>query len=45
MLGVAAGLIWSAVAPRALLEEIGHGEAELVNAESNAFILADAWFC
>jgi len=45
VLGVAAGLIWSAVAPRALLEEIGHGEAELVNAESNAFILADVWFC
>ena len=45
MLGLAAGLIWSAVAPRALLEEIGHGEAELVNAESNAFILADVWFC
>jgi len=45
VLGVAAGLIWSAVAPRALLEEVGRGEAELVNAESNAFILADAWFC
>ncbi len=45
MLGVAAGLIWAAVAPRALLQEVGHGEAQLVNAESNAFILADAWFC
>jgi hypothetical protein len=45
VLGVAAGLIWAAVAPRALLQEVGHGEAELVNAESNAFILADAWFC
>jgi len=45
VLGVAAGLIWSVVAPRALLEEVGHGEAELVNTESNAFILADAWFC
>lgn len=45
MLGVAAGLLWAAVAPRALLQEIGHGEAQLANAESNAFILADAWFC
>ena len=45
MLGVAAGLIWAAVAPRALLQEVGHGEAQLVNAESTAFILADAWFC
>jgi hypothetical protein len=45
VLGVVAGLIWAAVAPRALLQEVGHGEAELINAESNAFILADAWFC
>ena len=45
VLGVAAGLIWAAVAPRALLQEVGHGEAQLVNAESTAFILADAWFC
>ena len=45
VLGVAAGLIWAAVAPRALLQQVGPGEAELVNAESNAFIVADAWFC
>ena len=45
MLGVAAGLIWAAVAPRALLQAVGPGEAQLVNAESSAFILADAWFC
>ena len=45
VLGVAAGLIWAAVAPRALLQEVGHGEAQLVNAENSAFILADAWFC
>jgi hypothetical protein len=32
------------VAPRPLLQEIAHGEAELVNAESSAFIIADAWF-
>ena len=45
VLGVAAGLIWATVAPRALLQEVGHGEAQLVNAESTAYILADAWFC
>jgi hypothetical protein len=45
LLGVVAGLIWAAVAPRALLQEVGHGEAQLVNAETSAFIVADAWFC
>jgi len=45
VLGAAAGLIWAAVAPRAVLQEIGPGEAQLVNAESHAFIVADAWFC
>jgi hypothetical protein len=39
-----AGLIWAVVAPRPLLQEIARGEAELVNAESTAFIVADAWF-
>ena len=45
MLGVVAGLIWAAVAPRALLQEVGSGEAQVVNAETSAFFLADAWFC
>jgi hypothetical protein len=44
VLGIVAGLIWAAVAPRPLLQEIAHGEAELVNAETTAFIVADAWF-
>ncbi len=39
-----AGLIWAAVAPRPLLQEIASGEAELVNAETTAYIVADAWF-
>src|SRR6516165_3431113 len=43
--GVGAGPIWAEVGARALLQEVGHGEAQLVNAESTAFILADAWFC
>jgi hypothetical protein len=45
VLGLAAGLAWAAVAPRALLQEVGPGEAQLVNPEGTAFIVADAWFC
>jgi hypothetical protein len=45
VLGVLAGLIWAVVAPRALLQEVGHGEAQVVNSESSAFIAADGWFC
>jgi hypothetical protein len=32
------------VAPLPLLQEIASGEAQLVNAETSAFIAADAWF-
>ena len=39
-----AGLIWAAVAPRPLLQEVVSGEAQLMNAETTAFIVADAWF-
>jgi hypothetical protein len=45
LLGVVAGLIWAAVAPRAVFQEVARGEAQLVNAESSAFIVADVWFC
>ena len=45
LIGLLAGLIWGEVAPRALLQEIGSGTAQLVNAETAAFIAADAWFC
>ena len=45
LLGLPAGYIWGEVAPRALLQEIGTGTAQLVNAETSAFIVADAWFC
>jgi hypothetical protein len=44
-LGLLAGLVWAAVAPRPLLREVGPGEAQLVSPESSAFITADAWFC
>jgi hypothetical protein len=45
VLGLLGGLLWGEVAPRALLQEVGTGEAEIVNAETHAFIGADAWFC
>ena len=45
VLGLLGGLIWSEVAPRALLLEISAGTAQVVNAETRAFIGADAWFC
>lgn len=45
VLGLAGGLIWGEFAPRALLEEIGSGTAQLVNAETTAYIGADVWFC
>jgi hypothetical protein len=45
VLGIAAGLVWAAIAPRPLLQEIARGEAQVVNAETSAFIVADAWFC
>jgi hypothetical protein len=44
LLGVAAGFTWAAVAPRALVEVIGRGSADVVNPETSAFIAAEAWF-
>jgi hypothetical protein len=45
VLGAVAGLIWAAVTPRPLFQEVSPQAAQLVNAESSAFIVADAWFC
>jgi hypothetical protein len=44
-LGLLAGLIWAAVAPRPLLVITAPGEAALVNVETTAFIAADVAFC
>jgi hypothetical protein len=44
-LGVLAGLLWAAVAPRPLLVVTSPGAAALVNTETSAFIAADAAFC
>ena len=43
--GLLGGLIWSAVAPRAAYVVITRGSADVVNAETTAFIAADAWYC
>jgi fermentation-respiration switch protein FrsA (DUF1100 family) len=45
VLGLCAGLIWSAVAPRALLVVQSRGVAYVLNDETSVFIVADAWFC
>ena len=44
LLGVAAGFIWSALAPRPLLVVTARGSADVVNPETTAFIVAAAWF-
>ena len=43
--GLVGGLIWNAVAPRAAYVVISRGSADVVNAETTAFIAADAWYC
>jgi hypothetical protein len=45
LLGLAAGYLWSLIAPRAALVVITPGSAGLVQVETNAFIVADATFC
>ena len=45
VLGLAGGLIWGEFAPRALLQEVSRGTAEVVNVETRAFFGADVWFC
>lgn len=44
VLGGILGLLWGEVAPRALLQQVAAGEATIVNSETRAFIVADAWF-
>lgn len=45
VLGLLGGLIWGEFAPRATLQEVGAGTAQVVNAETRAFFGADVWFC
>ena len=44
ILGIPAGYIWALIAPRALARVVRRGAANVVNAETTAFIAADAWF-
>jgi hypothetical protein len=44
LLGVVAGFIWAAAAPRALVEVVSRGSADVVNPETSAFIAAEGWF-
>jgi hypothetical protein len=44
LLGLAGGLIWSAVAPQAVFQVQGPGVAYVVNPETTAFIAADGYF-
>lgn len=44
LLGLLAGLLWKAVAPRAVVVVIVPGSYGLLNPETSAFIVADAWF-
>jgi hypothetical protein len=45
LLGVAAGFLWAAVAPRPHLVMTGPGAAQVTSAESSAFIGGDGWYC
>lgn len=44
LVGVAAGFLWAAVSPRAVLEVTAPGQASLVQAETSAYIAADGLF-
>ncbi len=43
--GLAAGIAWALLAPRPLYQLAGGGVAYVVNPETSAFIVADAWYC
>ena len=45
ILGLAGGLAWAALAPRAVYVVVARGAANVVNPETTAFIAADAWSC
>ena len=45
LVGLAGGVAWAALAPRALYVVVGRGSADVVNPETTAFIAADAWYC
>jgi hypothetical protein len=44
VLGLVGGVIWGEFAPRAMLQEIGAGTAQVINVETRAYFGADVWF-
>lgn len=44
IVGLLGGLIWNLVAPKATYVVLSRGSADVVNAETKAFIEGDAWF-
>ena len=44
VLGLLGGVIWGEFAPRAMLQEIGAGTAQVINVETRAYFGADVWF-
>jgi hypothetical protein len=44
VVGLLGGLVWGEFAPRAMLQEVGAGIAQVTNAETRAFFGADVWF-
>ncbi len=45
LVGLAGGYAWAHLAPKAVYIVVSHGSADVVNAETSAFIAADAWYC
>ena len=45
LIGLAGGLLWTHLAPRAVYVVVARGSADVVNPETSAFIAADAWYC
>ena len=44
VLGLLGGVIWGEFAPRAMLQEISTGTAQVINVETRAYFGADVWF-
>ncbi len=45
IVGLLGGVIWNAVAPKPVYVVLSPGSADVVNAETSAFITGDAWYC
>jgi len=45
LIGLGGGFAWAQLAPRVVYVAVGGGSADVVNAETTAFIAGDAWYC